>query len=179
VSRWTIDLPHHGDPTAPLSTVVDAARSLPTDDARVVTRQIVLALATDGVATVGQALERLEAASPAERRALLDDARQAAGLPTASAVASKASYEAQSRAMFVAAADDVELQLVPGPTGWVDVGALQEERARAHAEAQRRARELELRRAARAAELPALEAEAAAEARSWRGANLMPERTAP
>jgi hypothetical protein len=178
--RHEIQLPHHGDITAPLSTCADAARSLPTDDARRTARQIVLALATDGVGTVGEALERLEAASPVERRALLDDARKAAGLPTATEVDSMARHVEQSRQMFVAGADDIELQLVPGPTGWIDIDAVQAERAMADAEAQRRALEYARRRAARAALLPELELEDAADALAWRSANVnLPERTAP
>jgi hypothetical protein len=82
--------------------------------------------------------------------------------------------------MFVAAADDVELRLVPGPAGWVDIDAQELEREQAQAEAERRRRAHEARRAARAAELPELELEEAAELAAWRGANLLPtpERTA-
>jgi hypothetical protein len=81
-----IHLPHHGDITAPLLTALDAARSLPTDDARATARQVVLALAADGSSAVGDALAVLEHASPSERRAMLDDARAAAGLPSTAEV---------------------------------------------------------------------------------------------
>ncbi len=155
-----------------LPAVADAARALTGDD-RTVVRQIVLDAAASGLATAGDLLDRLQAGSPAERRALLDRARSSAGLPTASALAAKASHEAQSRAMFVAAADDVELQLVPGPSGWIDPDAQALEAAQARAEAERRAAELAQRRAAREAQLPALEIEDAAEREAWIGANVM------
>jgi hypothetical protein len=83
---WTIHLPHHGDITAPLSTTVDAGRVALTGDARAVARQVALSLMADGVGTVGEALDHIEAASPTERRRMLDDARAAAGLPSTAQV---------------------------------------------------------------------------------------------
>jgi hypothetical protein len=172
-----IHLPHHGDITAPLSTALDAARSLPTDDARATARQIVIALAADGVDTVGAALAHLEAASPAERRGMLDDARTAAGLATATAVKAKNAHAQQDRLLSAAAGDDVELRLTPGPTGWVDLDAQALEAAQARAEAERREVARAQGRAARAAQLPELEEQARAEAAHWRSANVHVEMT--
>jgi hypothetical protein len=70
--------------------------------------------------------------------------------------------------------------IVAGPAGLRDLEAEEAERARAQVEAERRELAHAERRAARVAQLPALEAEAAAEARLWVGANIMQsERTAP
>jgi hypothetical protein len=102
---WTIDLPHRGDPTEPLLTVVDAARVALQGDDRAIARQIALELMSRGFTTVGAALEVLEAASPAERRVLLDDARQAAGLPS-SAQADRARARAREVPMTGAPARD-------------------------------------------------------------------------
>ncbi len=78
----------------------------------------------------------------------------------------------------MAAADDVPLQLVPSANGWRDPDAEARGAAQARAEAERRAAQRARSLAARAAELPALEREEAAEREAWIGANLMrPERT--
>jgi hypothetical protein len=215
-----IHLPHHGDITAPLSTALDAARSLPTDDARATARQIVIALAADGVGTVGEALEVLEHSSPAERRAMLDDARRGAGLPdTARVDRRRASGRADrrrarsrrsrlrvpelrdlrgsaSRAGHRCPDADTRAPLAlrgaPGPGRATRHGALDERaalrcRRRPGGRERRRggsprptsgsgtAPTPHERRRAAAAALPGIERQAAIEAASWRGANLMPE----
>jgi hypothetical protein len=213
-----IRLPHHGDRAAPLATVVDAARGL--EDAPVV-REIVLALAAEGVGTVGAAIELLEAATPTERRALLDAARGAAGLPSTAQVdrervevptmgllarderglahqschepgctaqpidpstggprpvAAKRWYCAAHRAGRGSDMEPWSKRIVFGPSGLVDLAAQEVERAQERAEAERRAHTRAQRRAARALELPALEAEAVAMAAALRPANALPER---
>jgi hypothetical protein len=218
-----IHLPHHGDITAPLSTALDAARSLPTDDARATARQIVIALAADGVGTVGEALEVLEHSSPAERRAMPDDARRAAGLPDMARVdrrrarqaepiddepdrdeagyafqncaicgvqplarATGAPMRTRERRWHCAAHQDQAgpHDMEPWTNGlrFAAGGGLEDENdVEAEALAQRREAERhrlqhERRRAAAAAAaLPGIERQAALEAASWRGANLMPE----
>ena len=60
-----------------------------------------LHLATSGCDTVGEALDRLEAADPAERRALLDEARAAAGLPSIEAVEARERVETFNRTRVV------------------------------------------------------------------------------
>jgi hypothetical protein len=221
-----IHLPHHGDITAPLSTALDAARSLPTDDARATARQIVIALAADGVDTVGAALAHLEAASPAERRRMLEDARTAAGLPSTAQVDRQraaahrvepiedeperdelgASYQVchepgcrafpvdpatgapqRSRAKrwrcsVHAAGHEDDLRpwtspIVIGPSGLRDLDAEEAEALAQRWEADRHKLQHEQRRAAAAAALPGIEAEARAEDLAWRSANLHVERT--
>jgi hypothetical protein len=76
---WSIHIPHRS-PEDPLVDVAEAAHVLPTDEARVV-RQLVLGELVDGSAkSAGELLDKLEAASPEERRKMLDAAREAAGL---------------------------------------------------------------------------------------------------
>ena len=74
--------------------------------------------------------------------------------------------------------DDWTSRIVLGPSGYVDLDALEAERLQERREAEARAIARTQRLAARAAEVPAAEAEALAEDRAWRGANLLPiERT--
>ena len=65
-----------------LADVADNARALPAGEDRAVVRGLVLNGATDGLATAGDLLDRIEAATPAERRVMLDGARTRAGLPS-------------------------------------------------------------------------------------------------
>jgi hypothetical protein len=58
-----------------LADVADNARALPAGEDRAVVRGLVLNGATDGLATAGDLLDRIEAATPAERRVMLDGAR--------------------------------------------------------------------------------------------------------
>jgi hypothetical protein len=78
---WPIHIPYR-DRSAPLTDVVDAARGLSTDDAAIA-RQIVLGEITRGsAATIGELLDKLEKATPQERRKVLDTVRSGAGLKT-------------------------------------------------------------------------------------------------
>jgi hypothetical protein len=65
-----------------LADVADHARALPAGEDRAVVRGLVLNGATAGLATAGDLLDRIEAATPAERRVMLDGARARAGLPS-------------------------------------------------------------------------------------------------
>jgi hypothetical protein len=65
-----------------LAATADAARALPAGKDRDVVRGLVLNGARDGLATAGDLLDRIEAATPAERRVMLDGARTRAGLPS-------------------------------------------------------------------------------------------------
>jgi hypothetical protein len=221
MSHHAIHLPYRSV-TDPFLTVVDAARhSALTDDDRATVRQIVLSLATDGVATVGEALAVLEAASPAQRRTMLDAARHAGGLPSTAAVdrqraaahrvepiedeperdeagatfpvchedgcraypvdpATGAPQKHRARrwrcSEHVAGHEEDMLpwtsSIVMGPAGLRDLDAEEAERVAGHREAERHAITHTQRAAARAAELPTAEIEAAAEADAWVGANL-------
>ncbi len=77
---WALRIPYrHRD-----ESLIDTAchcRTLGQDEARV-TREVVLKAYMDGVAkAAGELLDHLERLAPCERRALLDQARAAAGLP--------------------------------------------------------------------------------------------------
>jgi hypothetical protein len=77
---WALRIPYrHLDES--LIDTASRCRELGQDDARVM-RRIVISADTDGVAkSAGQLLDHLEALAPGERRALLDQARVAVGLP--------------------------------------------------------------------------------------------------
>ncbi len=95
--NWRIDIPYRSRSDS-LNDVVMAARALPDEDCAVV-RQLVLDEITGGQATTaGEMLDKLEAASPAERREMLDRARVKAGLPTTEQVDGRRKVEAASAA---------------------------------------------------------------------------------
>jgi hypothetical protein len=110
VSRWQIQIPHR-DRSDSLTDVVEAARELAPDDDRVL-RQIVRdELVGGSAATAGELLDKLEAATPAERRRLLDTARAKVGLPTTDDVEATERYEAANAAGRIRAAKQSTLQL--------------------------------------------------------------------
>jgi hypothetical protein len=109
---WQINIPFR-DRSARLTEVAEAARALPTDEARVV-RAIVLAEITGGQATTaGDLIDKLEAASLYERRKMLDDARVKAGLPTTAEVEAHRRMEAANRAARAHGAATSGWQLCP------------------------------------------------------------------
>ena len=97
MAKWEIRIAYR-DRDEPLVTA--SQRSLPPED-RATARSLILRLATDGCGTVGQALDRLEAADSAERRRLLDDARAAAGLPSISIVEAREQVQTLNRTAVV------------------------------------------------------------------------------
>jgi hypothetical protein len=165
---WSISIPFRSRSDS-LPAVADAARALPEGDDRAVARQIVLGGMRSGVATAGDLLDELDAMSPTERRALLDQARSDVGLPTATAIERGRRHDEQSRVLALASHTAPPLRLVVGPAGWIDLNETEREAERQRIEAERRAVELEQRRAQRLAQLPVLDAERAASARAWTG----------
>jgi hypothetical protein len=105
VSR-EIRIPYR-DRSDPLSAVVDATRGLPEGDDRAVARQIALRGMTSGVATVGDLLDELDAMGPAERRALLDQARVGAGLPSTAEVSAAAARKVRAQMINDDARDEI------------------------------------------------------------------------
>jgi hypothetical protein len=90
---WQIHIPYR-ERSNSLLDVAAAARELPTDDDRAVTRQIVLAELTDGsAASAGELLDKIEKASPAARRKMLDAARVQVGLPSTGDVEFRQQFE--------------------------------------------------------------------------------------
>jgi hypothetical protein len=211
------------DRSDPLPAVADAARALEGDD-RAVARQIVLRGMTSGVATVGDLLDELDAMSPAERRALLDQARVGAGLPSTAEVSAAAARKVRAPLIpdspprdaagcaiqicpaegcgryplspvsgatipvkarrwwcpahqHLASPHDMEPWTAPlvafGPGGALVFPAEQAREAElAEREAERRALELEQRRAQRIKEWSAMQSERAAQADQFRRATL-------
>lgn len=94
---WAVRIPYAARSDS-LADVADAARALPPQE-RDVTRALVLGAMTSGRAqTAGGLLDLLDAATPAERRRLLDDARKTAGLPSTARADADAAHAARSRA---------------------------------------------------------------------------------
>jgi hypothetical protein len=83
MSSWAIRIPYRnrGDSIAEAGIASGEAITHP-KEREVVVNVIGGLMATPGIATVGDALDRIDRASLAERRALLDRARVAAGLDT-------------------------------------------------------------------------------------------------
>jgi hypothetical protein len=78
MSDWTIRLPVR-DRSDSIAEITFDARFLGEEDGKV-TRHLVVQPLLDGDRTVGDLIDRVERADPAERRRMLDAARQAAGL---------------------------------------------------------------------------------------------------
>jgi hypothetical protein len=154
--NWRISIPHRHRSDS-LTAVVDAARVLPTDEARVV-RQLVLGEITGGsAATVGDLLDKLEKATPQERRKVLDSARAKAGLDTTEEIEFEQRHEQVQR--NARARRNPPPRLAYNDVGLiVDLAEQEQEaaRARAHEETLRAQRE---EREAQQAQLAAEHAE--------------------
>jgi hypothetical protein len=85
MAKWEITLPYRDRDAKldPAAIADDAAESIADPEEQAVVRALGMELfLAPHLETVGDALDALEAASPAARRALLDNARQRLGLPT-------------------------------------------------------------------------------------------------
>jgi hypothetical protein len=75
---WRIDIPHRGDPDQDLvEAMADCREGIEDGEQRHVTRQLLL-----DYDTIGEVIDALGAATPEQRRDLLDGARERVGLPT-------------------------------------------------------------------------------------------------
>lgn len=94
MSEWKIRIPHR-DRSQPLdAAALDLPRALDGED-RQVARELLLTAALDpSMSTFGDLLDLLDGASADQRRAILDGARQRAGLPTASRIDFEARFAA-------------------------------------------------------------------------------------
>ena len=103
---WAIHVPFR-ERSDSLSDVALLARELPTDEDREVLRCLVLGEIVGGQATTaGQLLDKIENATPAERRKMLDDARVKAGLPSATDVEFREQHQRRQLAASVKGAND-------------------------------------------------------------------------
>jgi hypothetical protein len=162
---WSINIPHR-DPAAPVTEIAACARALPEAE-RAVVRQLALDLLLDGVGTVGDALDIVQSADQAARRALLDRARRRAGLPTTAEVDAHKRVEAASRSALPhrAATTGRPVRLAYSASGAiVDLDEGEAEAARARVEERSRRAQREAREAERRAEA----AELAEHERAWR-----------
>jgi hypothetical protein len=137
---YTISIPLR-ERSDSLSDVATATHGLSTDDARVTRQPVLDALVGGWATTAGELLDRLEKASPAERRKMLDDARVKAGLPSATDVEFRERFERDQIAGALKAAHETRpLWLAFSPSGAiVDLNEMDDEAARVRAlEASRR-----------------------------------------
>jgi hypothetical protein len=99
-----------------LLDVAGAARVLEGED-RAVARELAMqAVIDDGLRTAGQLIDRLEAAAPEERRAMLDRARQSAGLPSIGEVEEQRRFEAANQAARLRAGASSAWQICGEPS---------------------------------------------------------------
>ena len=110
---WEIRVPHRGRDESLIDTASNC-RHLPEGE-RDVSREIVIGAMTDGVRTAGDLLDRLDSLEPAQRRQLLDHARQECGLPSIADVDARARAEMASQAGAVVASQ-YQPQLCHGKT---------------------------------------------------------------
>ena len=96
MSTWEIRVPHRGRDESLIDTASNA-RHLPEGE-RGPAREIVFAAMLDGLSTAGQLLDHLQAMDTHERRQLLDNARQQAGLESIADVEAGMRAEVASRA---------------------------------------------------------------------------------
>jgi hypothetical protein len=147
--------------------VVECARALPEAE-RAVTRQLAHDFLLDGIATVGDAIAAVQSAGQAARRALLDRARQRAGLPPTAEVDARERVEAASRSALLHRAATTgrpaRLAYCPSGAGFIDLDEQEAEAARAEEEERSR----RARREAREAERRVEAAELAEHERAWR-----------
>jgi hypothetical protein len=92
-NKWQISIPYR-DRSDSLAELGFDAGLLGEED-RAVTRHLVLRALLEGDKTTGDLLDRLEAADPTERRELLDDAREAAGLERSEDIDAREAFEAR------------------------------------------------------------------------------------
>jgi hypothetical protein len=107
VSSWEIKLPFRSEDDWTLE-VIDAAREVMDGDELEVTEQIAHDALASGSTKVGELLRELEAAGPAGRRRLLDEAREAVGLLSTTEIE-------QNQRIAKAARDDPLRPNPPGP----------------------------------------------------------------
>ena len=89
---WRLRIAYHGRDDG-LVDMLDATRGLSHEDAEVTQAFLFNELTSGGVETAGDLEDRLDAASPAELRELLDDARERAGLKSASQLEFETDHE--------------------------------------------------------------------------------------
>jgi len=101
--NWQILVPYP-HPEDSLATVGELANTLEADEDCAVARQLVLSGLMAGLSTAGQLVDRIEALDTADRRQLLDAARQLAGLEPTGTVEARRSFEAATASAQITAA---------------------------------------------------------------------------
>jgi hypothetical protein len=97
VTSWEIHVPYPARSDS-LIDVASGARVLEGEDQKVAHEVAIRAMVDDGLRTAGELIDRLEAAGPGERRAILERARTSADLAAVGEVDEDRRYEAANRA---------------------------------------------------------------------------------
>ena len=108
MTEWAIRFPFR-EPDSPITDVAIDAQDLEDPEERAVVRALVLQAVLGGCATAGDLRVLLASRTPAERRPLLDSAREAAGLKSASDIEADEKFEAvQQQARLNSSGRDAE-----------------------------------------------------------------------
>ena len=138
--NWQIKLPmRHASEPLDARALHELPQAIDDPTERQVVRGLMLDAAGHGIETVGELAQELDRAPQSKRRAMLDRAREAVGLPTAARADADAQL-AMSRATAPIGGGPHALEV--GPHGWSDLT----EQARDADQAERDRRVLEARR---------------------------------
>ena len=109
---WEIQIPYR-DRSDLLSTVGELANRLEADEDAAVARQMVISGVMAGLSTAGELVDRVERLGTADRRLLLNAARQLAGLEPTGTVEARRSFEAATASAQITAAAESPWQTCP------------------------------------------------------------------
>ena len=92
MGEWQIHIPHNGRDQTPIEAICDNVDDAITDpEQRRIANHLLFDAACDpDIGTVGDLLDKVEGATPEGRRAILDQARESAGLPSTAKVEGQA-----------------------------------------------------------------------------------------
>lgn len=127
---WQIQIPFR-ERSDSLSDVAEAARELPTDESRVVRRLVLDTILGGQATTAGELLDKLEKASPEQRRKMLDRAREGAGLKSATRIEFEREHAQNQRNAMARSAGSPPPRLAYSESGAiVDLAEQEQERER-------------------------------------------------
>ena len=113
---WSISIPHRSRRDSLVDVAALVRHVAGQDEDRNVLRQLVIQAQVDGVASsAGELIDHLASLEPSERRLLLDQAREACGLPTTREVAEQRQFEIANAAAQAVASQESPYQTCHAP----------------------------------------------------------------
>ncbi len=99
MGEWQIRIPHNGRDQTPIEALTSNVEdAIPDPEERRIATHLLFDAACDpDIDTTGDLLDKVEGATPEERRAILDQARESAGLPSTAKVEGQRAVEFYSR----------------------------------------------------------------------------------